>query len=114
MLRRILVLDKQNFDNSYFTIRYRLLLDIPAAQQAISDAVTPITASYANSDETTAAANKSIIEKFKSSSFVYGTEVAKIKKALEDDFAYEQALVANDTKWNYYGVYWDGVNWVTN
>lgn len=113
MLRRILVLDKKDFDNCYFTINYRLLLDLPAAQQKITDAVTPITLSYANTDEITAANNKSIVEKMKSANFVYGTGTGKIKTALENDFASEQNALIQSSKWNYYGTYWDGVNWVT-
>jgi hypothetical protein len=112
MLRRILILDKQDLDNNYFTVRYRLLLDVPVIQQKISEAVLPISSKDSNVDEITAADNKSIIEKNKSANFVYGTEIEKIQKALEDDFKYEQSLLDYDTKWELYGMYWDGASWV--
>lgn len=92
MTKYIEILDKINRD-SYFELNYKLTIDLPANLQP-----------FYNNELTTSMTG--IL------SCNNGETVAGVKAKLLDLWDKFNDRIINDTKWHYYGSYYDGTQWV--
>ena len=111
MAKKIIILGKQNISN-YFEVSYLLWVDVPLEQQTFR--INPdATSQYkgATTAEITALKDGSIVEMMGLCSFAEGTIIPTIKAELIGKYNAAQNDVNADTKFSYYGVYYNGANW---
>ena len=115
MAKKIIILSKSSQWVGQTSITYALWADVPAARQ--TKYAQPLTwvSAYDGADSTELAALRAgqLAERVETTNVSASDTVATIKTILISAFNAYQTVITNESKWQFYGTFYDGTTWTT-